>query len=230
MRSIPQTFIAPAANGKRRAAGIAPLLVAVFACFLAACAGTGVRNTSRTFKTVVIDAGHGGHDYGTRSSRRIMEKDAALDVARRLDTRLRAAGFKTVMTRKGDYFVPLDTRAKISNRTSNAIFISVHFNESRPKPYVHGVETYYTSAASTEIGRRILTKISALPGGSTRFMKTARFRVLRLNRNPAVLVECGYLSNPAEAARCATPAYRELIAGAIAEALIEQRGGQAPAP
>src|SRR4051812_20772387 len=85
MRSIPETFSAPAANGKRRAATAARVALALVACLLAACAGGGVRNTSRTFKTVVIDAGHGGHDNGTRASRRIVEKDAALDVAQRLN-------------------------------------------------------------------------------------------------------------------------------------------------
>lgn len=223
MRSIPESFTAGRPHGKQRAAGWARIGLAIFACFLAACAGGGVRKTSRTFKTVVVDAGHGGHDNGTRASRRIVEKDAALDVAQRLNAKLRAAGFGTVMTRNSDVFVPLDTRNAISNRTQNAIFISVHFNEARPKPSMHGVETFYYSAVSAEIAQRILAKVGAIPGGSPHFMKTARFRVLRNNRNPAVLVECGYLSNPAEAARCATPEYRDQIAGAIAQALVEQR-------
>lgn len=221
MRSIFESFTVRAGNGKRWAAQLA--LIAC-ACVLSACAGGGVRNTARTFKTVVVDAGHGGHDNGTRSSRLIVEKDAALDVAQRLNAKLRAAGFGTVMTRNSDVFIPLDTRNDISNRTQNAIFISVHFNEARPKPSMHGVETYYYSSVSAEIGQRILQKVGAIPGGSPHFMKPARFRVLRNNRNPAVLVECGYLSNRAEAARCATAEYRDQIAGAIAQALVEQRG------
>ena len=59
-------------------------------------------------------------------------------------------------------------------------------------------------------------------------MKTANFRVLKRNEYPAVLVECGFLSNPAEACRCATPRYRELLAAAIAGAIIEQRGPLTP--
>src|SRR5690349_12114308 len=85
---------------------------------LAGCA-TGVKNTSRTFQTVVVDAGHGGKDSGMRSRRGGAEKNNTLDVAQRLEPKLRDAGFKTVMTRKGDYFVELNDRAAISNRQHN---------------------------------------------------------------------------------------------------------------
>ncbi len=222
MRSIFENIFRTLRDGKRRAHGLR-LLAATLTLVLSGCAGGGVRHTSLSFNTVVIDAGHGGHDMGTRSGRIIMEKAAALDTAQRLERKLRGAGLRTVMTRTGDYFVELDQRVAISNRTGNAIFISVHFNESRPKPYVHGCETYYFSGVSADLARNILAKVSALPGSAPRFSKTARFRVLRNNRNPAVLVECGYMSNRAEAARCATPGYREKIADAIARAILEQR-------
>jgi N-acetylmuramoyl-L-alanine amidase len=225
MRSIPPTIPVAPVKGKpaRRAVYLLPL-VALAACVLAGCAGTGgVRNTSHSFTTVVIDAGHGGFDAGTRSSRLILEKDAALDIALKLDARLRAAGLHTVLTRKGDYFVTLDNRVGISNREENAIFVSCHLNESRPRPDIHGAETYYASSASTELGRSILRHVGALPGELPHFMKPARFHVLRLNRNPAVLVECGYLSNRGEAERFAGADYRSQVAGAIADAVIEQK-------
>ena len=223
MRSILQKIIGPNAEGKRHAL-ILRLMVLLMTAALASCAGgSGVRRTTRNFSTVVVDAGHGGHDVGTRASRRILEKDAALDVAQRLNAKLRAAGFKTVMTRSGDYFVGLDDRVAISNRQQNAIFVSVHFNEARKKPSIHGTETYYHSAVSAELGQRILGKAGQIPGGSAHFMKTANYRVLRNNRNPAVLVECAYLSNSGDAARSATPEYRDQLAGAIAAGIIEQR-------
>jgi N-acetylmuramoyl-L-alanine amidase len=182
-----------------------------------------VRRTSHSFTTVVIDAGHGGFDAGTRSSRLILEKDAALDIALKLDARLRAAGVNTVLTRKGDYFVTLDNRVAISNREENAVFVSCHLNESRPRPDIHGVETYYASSSSTDLGRSILQHVGALPGELPHFMKPAHYHVLRLNRNPAVLVECGYLSNRSEAGRFASADYRTQVAGAIADAVLEQR-------
>lgn len=195
----------------------------VLATLFAGCASSGVRNSSRSFRTVIIDAGHGGHDYGTRSSRYIQEKDAALDVALRLEPKLRAAGFKTVMTRKTDNFVTLDNRVRISNGQRNAVFVSIHFNEARPKPYISGAEVYYHSPASAELAQRMLRHVGSLPGSQPRFTKEARFRVLRLNLNPAILIEGGYFTNRAEAGRFATPAYRDALATEITKALVEQR-------
>lgn len=190
--------------------------------FLSGCAG--VKDTSRTFSTVVIDAGHGGHDSGARSRRGTSEKYVALDVARRLDARLREAGFRTVMTRGDDRFIPLDQRAAISNRQANAIFVSVHFNHSRSRA-ARGTESYYYSPVASGIAQRIEDNLDDLPGVSSRGVKQARFRVLRKAQYPAVLVECGFLSNRSEANRCASPSYRDAVAERIAEALIVQRFG-----
>jgi N-acetylmuramoyl-L-alanine amidase len=222
MRSILKNILALAIRGKL-------WLLVASACWLSACAHdqggvSTVRNTARSFNTVIVDAGHGGFDRGTQSSRLIAEKDAALDIALKVNGRLQAAGVQTVLVRKGDYFVDLDERVNISNRVQDAIFVSIHLNECRPRREIHGVETYYFSGVSQELARRILYKVGALPGQTPHFMKTARFRVLRNNRNPAVLVECGYLSNRAEAGRFATASYRDLVANAIAAAILEQRG------
>ena len=205
-------------NGKRPSVGLAVIAVVL----LAGCASPRVKDTSRTFQTVVIDAGHGGLDNGTRSRWGGNEKTAALEVATRLQPKLRAAGFNTVMTRDSDRFIELNERARISNRQSNAIFLSIHFNEA-PRRGIRGTEAYYKSPVSRELAQRLLGKVSRLPGASSRGLRTANFRVLRLNEYPAVLLECGYLSNPSEGSRCATSSYRERLAGAIADGLIEQR-------
>ena len=203
-------------------------LLAVALLCLSGCAGTvRVKDTTRSFDTVVIDAGHGGYDDGARSRWGGREKHHALDVARHLENRLRAVGLNTVMTRRSDTFVPLERRAAISNRQRNAVFVSVHFNHSRRRA-IRGTEVYYKSGVSQPVARRILGKIGALPGASPRFVRTANFRVLRLNEYPAVLVECGYLSHRREGARCASQAHRVRLAQAIAGALIEQRGWRAP--
>jgi len=177
------------------------------------------------FDTVVIDAGHGGHDSGafTRGRRsRVLEKYLALDVARRLEPKLRAAGFRTVMTRRDDRFISLDRRAAISNAHSDSVFISIHFNDARRRA-VHGVETYHNRRGTWQLAARIERSLASMPRGENRGVKTANFRVLRKSRGPALLVECGFLSNPSEAARCANAAWREQVADRLARAIIEQR-------
>src|SRR5204863_8963026 len=76
--------------------------------------------------TVVIDAGHGGYDRGGVPGQRITEKDKTLDVALRLRRILQEDGYKVIMTRDQDVFVPLGTRVTIANSYRNAIFISIH--------------------------------------------------------------------------------------------------------
>lgn len=177
------------------------------------------------FTTVVVDAGHGGHDSGAISRRRkprAIEKDLALDVARRLKEKLREDGLKVVMTRADDTFIPLDERVAISNRQRDSIFVSIHFNDS-PKRRVHGAEVYHNDRGTEGLARRIARSLSAHSGCANRGVKRANYRVLRNSRGPAVLVECGYLSHAGEAARCANPAYRERLADAIAQAIREQR-------
>lgn len=204
---------------------ITGLLMGMVALLFSACSSTvRVKDTSRTFNTVVIDPGHGGSARGTWSRWAGAEKTAALNVGLRLEPKLRAAGFNTVMTRTKDVDVELNQRAKISNRQTNAVFVSIHFNEAGSRK-VRGTETFYKSAPSRALAGRIQAALVALPGHTSRGVKTANFRVLRLNEYPAVLVECGFFSNPTEGARCATPAHQEKIAQALADAIIAQRGG-----
>jgi N-acetylmuramoyl-L-alanine amidase len=224
MKNIPATFHEPASCGKVRRA-LVLLVACAAACLFSSCAG-GVKDTSRTFTGVVLDAGHGGHDSGTTSRYAGREKDAALDVVMRLRPKVAAAGFRTVLTRKNDTFIPLDTRASISNREHNVIFVSVHFNDTR-RSQIRGTEVYYNSQCSAQIARNILNQIAAIPGASSRGIHTANFRVLRKAQYPAVLVECGYFSNPVEGRRCANGAYRELLAEAIARGISIQRHGSA---
>ncbi len=203
----------------------ARLALASAAMLLGACSTTmRVKDTSRTFDTVVIDAGHGGSARGAWSRWGGAEKDATLSVALRLQPKLQAAGFKTVMTRTHDVDVELNQRARISNRQDNAVFVSIHFNHS-PARRICGTETYYKSRPSLGLARHIQAAVCSLPGHTSRGVKTANFRVLRLNKYPAVLVECGFLSHRKEGARCCRPDNQERIAGAIARGIVAQRGG-----
>jgi N-acetylmuramoyl-L-alanine amidase len=200
-----------------------PLLLALCVLFLAGCA-TGVVDTTRTFHTVVIDPGHGGKDSGV-AHYGLQEKNLALDVALRLRPKLQAAGFNIVMTRTTDVFIPLEDRAAISNAHSSVFYISIHFNDS-PKRSIHGATVYYHVPVAAPMATAIASSLGAIT--FNRGIMTARFRVLRKNHYPAVLVECGFISNRAEAARCGTPEFREALATRIAQAIIHQRLGSAP--
>ena len=222
MKNIPTSFREASASGKV-SRGLALAAACVAACIFTGCT-SGVKDTSRTFSGVVLDAGHGGHDSGTTSRYAGREKDATLDVVMRLRPKVAGAGFRTVMTRSVDTFIPLSTRAAISNRQSNVIFVSVHFNDTR-RSAIRGTEVYYTSPCSAQIARNILNQIAAIPGASSRGIHTANFAVLRRAQYPAVLVECGFFSNPIEGRRCGSGAYRELLAEAIARGILIQRRG-----
>ena len=115
---------------RRSFAAVAGLPLAVF--LLAGCESTVPRVMSPgSFSTVVIDAGHGGHDSGERPPGRQAEKDLALDTALRLAPLLREAGLHTVLTRSDDTFVELDDRVAIADRYGpDAILVSVHYNAS----------------------------------------------------------------------------------------------------
>jgi len=198
-----------------------------FVASLAACStvGTpGVKNTSKTFTTVVVDAGHGGKDSGAYRRYGPPEKMVALDVAQRLEKKLRESQIKTVMTRDSDVFIPLNDRVAIENKQKSAVFVSIHFNDSR-KRRARGFETYYHSGASFDLANRIQQKLMTIPNSSNGGVHTANFRVLRLADCPAVLVECGYLSNRSEGNQARDWEYRELLADRIAEAVVEQRYG-----
>jgi N-acetylmuramoyl-L-alanine amidase len=148
-----------------------------------------------------------------------------LDVAERLERKLRESKIKTVMTRDSDVFIPLDDRVKMENNQKNAVFVSIHFNDS-PKRRTHGFETYYHSGASVDLADRIQQKLMAIPNSANGGVHTANFRVLRLANCPAVLVECGYLSNRSEGNHAGDSEYRELLADRIAEAIVEERYGE----
>jgi N-acetylmuramoyl-L-alanine amidase len=184
-----------------------------------------VKDTTRTFTTVVVDAGHGGKDNGAFRRYGGAEKNATLDVATRLASKLRESQFKVVMTRAGDVFIPLDQRADISNRQSNAIFVSVHFNDSGRRG-IRGFETYYHSSVARPLAYRIQQHLLTLPGAVNRGVKTANFRVLRKAQYPAVLVECGFLSNRSEGAAARSANRRDNLADKIAEAIVDERYGK----
>lgn len=198
-----------------RALKYAALLAA--AASLTGCAAIGHLGS---FSNVVVDAGHGGIDKGARARDGSAEKNYTLDTAKRLKKSLQGRGFNVVMTRSGDYFVPLPTRAAISNRQWNSVFVSVHYNDS-PRSAPYGTETYYFSPRSYSLAAHIQQELAKVT--HSRGVKRARFHVLRNNSKPAVLVELGFLSSPEELRRIRSGSYRSRLADAIARGVAKSQ-------
>ena len=176
-----------------------------------------------SFSTVVIDAGHGGHDSGERPGvGRVPEKDLALDTAKRLAPLLREAGLKTVLTRSDDTFVELDDRVAIADRYGpDAILVSIHYNASGSSA-PRGIETYFwrpdSYGLAIRVQRNILSETGMPNHGVIR-------RVLRLTHNPqepSILCECGYLTNGEDYAQAISESYRQKLAEGIADGIVEQ--------
>lgn len=177
---------------------------------------------AKAFDTVVLDAGHGGHDRGAAIGY-VFEKHLALDTARRVEQLLRAQGLKVVMTRSTDVFIPLDGRSSTGNRYRNAIFVSVHYNYSRGGSG-HGLETYWCHNDSQALAGYIQAYIIQESRLTNRGVKHANYHVIReTKRNPAVLVECGFVSNSSERAGMMAGQYRERIAEGIAKGILAFR-------
>ena len=192
--------------------------------------------------TVVLDPGHGGHDRGA-ASRFGYEKDFALDVALRARPLLEKQGYKVVMTRATDVFIPLDQRSTVANHIANSIFVSIHFNSSNSNADARGFEIFSMAPrgapATNDAGPRERDlreepgNAVDLPSGALacsvfhallghvpmvdRGVKHARFAVLRFCTQPAVLVECGFVSNNAESTLISSSAWRAHVAEAIAD-------------
>jgi N-acetylmuramoyl-L-alanine amidase len=178
-----------------------------------------VWGADRKFRTVVIDAGHGGFDRGGIPGQRVPEKTMALDVAQRLGKILQRAGYQVVMTRDSDVFVTLGERVRIANRYHDAIFVCVHFN-SATRVGANGIETYYYSTNSAALAASIHRHVVGNTTTDNRGIRRRGYFVLRRTSIPGVLVECGFLTNPAEARLALQSSYRQKLADGIADGVM----------
>lgn len=202
----------------------------------------------KPFSTVILDAGHGGHDKGAASPYEL-EKNFALDVSRRVRDELQSAGVRVFMTRNSDDFVELHDRAALANAKQNAIFVSIHFNAS-PNLSANGLEIFCVTprgSPSTEYDELLERDMIQEYGNEyelqsftlahaiyhcmqgskltmfDRGVKRARFAVLRLTKMPSVLIEGGFLSNLGDARLVAGKDWRNRYAKAIATGILEYK-------
>jgi len=202
-------------NSRRIASSAAGLLLTFLACTSDAAKSSRSSGGDDSPITVVIDAGHGGHDRGGIPGQRVAEKDMTLDVALRLRNILSASGYNVVMTRSSDVYVPLAGRVAIANSYRNAVFVCIHFNAT-PRSGASGIETYFYSRDSLPLASAIHYYVAGGAPTENRGVRRRGYYVLRKTNIPAVLVECGFLTNPTEAAYAQAGSYRQKLAEEIA--------------
>ena len=147
-------------------------------------------------RTVVIDAGHGGSDYGAIRDN-INEKDITLDVSKRLKTLLQKQGYNVIMTRDTDEYLSLQERCDITEAAHPDIFVSVHVNSS-VKPGITGVETHYYHQESLALAQTVHAAIASNIKSNNRGLFKSKFYVINHTTVPAILCEIGFISNDSE--------------------------------
>jgi N-acetylmuramoyl-L-alanine amidase len=172
---------------------------------------------------IAIDPGHGGRDPGAVGINGLQEKGIVLDIGQRVAELLEQQGAQVILTRQDDREIDLEPRVANANRGNATLFVSIHANAiSLDRPDINGVETYYYSSdASYRLAQVIQTSVAQATGMRNIGVKQARFYVLRNTTMPAVLVEVGFVTGRDDAPRLADPAFRDLMAQAIARGILQ---------
>ena len=176
---------------------------------------------AKSFRYVVIDPGHGGHDKGGNSGK-VYEKHLALDTALRLEHILKQRGISTKMTRRSDVFISLPRRVAIGKRYSRSIFVSIHFNHAWRRE-ASGLETFYHGSEGKKLANHVQRGITSKLSTPNRGAKYARFYVIRNSKYPAILVEGGFVSNRKERERMKKAWFRQSLAEGIAEGILKYK-------
>lgn len=195
---------------------------------------SGAKEKEKEF-IVVIDAGHGGNDPGKVSPDGILEKDVNLAIALKLKERLEEQGVKVILTRDSDYCLAAEgatnkkksdmiNRMEIVNTSGADLLISIHQNSYSDKK-VKGSQTFYygSSAESEKLAKEIQSCIREyVDNDNNRKAKAENdYYILRKSVCPAVIIECGFLSNPEETAMLVDESYQDKLAQAISKAVCE---------
>ena len=215
------------------AACVAFALISLSFCkWSASDAATNIQDTP-SLPVIIIDAGHGGEDGGAVSKNGTLEKDLNLSISKKLCDIFKAAGYEVVMTRETDTMLydknadykgrkkelDLGKRVEIANSYENAIFISIHMN-SFPDAKYSGLQVYYSKnhPGSAEVAENIQSTVrDALQKENGRQIKPAGQNIFVLDRIriPAVLIECGFLSNAHECQKLSEEEYQKKLSLAI---------------
>ncbi len=195
-------------------------------------------------RLVVLDPGHGGKDTGASGQNKVLEKQVVLDISNRVKKLLEAKGIPVRLTRTGDTYPTLDQRNAYADKVGADLFISIHADGAGSSS-AHGVETFITTAAGCDssnhygqpgdksaqrnnqfdpanaiLGFSIQSNLVKMSKRSDRGLRRARFSVIKKASCPSALVECGFLTNPAEESLLNSSSYRENVARGISNGIL----------
>ena len=203
------------------------IVIAVLFAVVGIAIGIGIKHyeTLQTFSSsdikVVLDAGHGEPDGGAVGVSGVVEKDINLAIVQKLQEVLESKGFEVILTRSGDSGLQ-DENADIMKNSHADIFVSIHMNSFGDQK-VSGLHIFYDKnhPEIERLAKSIQNKMSEVTGAEMHAVKTADERLFLMKNPPmpAILVECGFLSNPDEEKKLASDEYQSKIAWAIASAI-----------
>lgn len=211
--------------------------IMVSTLFITAWHGQQVSTVGLNQKLIVIDPGHGGMDGGGVGVNDILEKDLNLQIAKRLEQKLMEQGYQVVMTRTEDISLheegkktvreqknsDLKKRALIANEQKAGLFVSIHMNKFE-SPEIKGAQVFYKKEDShgEQYAKYIMEELKILDSENHRQAKPLPNKNLTFSKLnvPAVLVECGFISNAEEAKKLGEETYQESIADAIVKGIL----------
>ena len=170
--------------------------------------------------TIVIDPGHGGNDRGTTGARGTDEKGLTMLTSELLAAKLKAAGADVIMTREADTYVSLRKRVAVSHQHEADAFVSIHY-DANPDASIHGFTTYYTRSAHQQLAAAVNDGLASTVPLRNRGAQPGNFLVLRENRQNAILIELGFLSNPNEERIVTADLFREQATHGIYKGLLD---------
>lgn len=195
-----------------------------------------VQPNSKKQTLIVLDAGHGGKDFGTHSKKNhYEEKKLTLMTTQMVQNYLKQMGYEVALTRSHDTFIALEKRAEIANKLEADLFVSIHYNHA-PSVEAEGIEVYCyrdeknpTSTRlveSKKLADKVLNLVVKHTNATSRGVRKANFAVIRETKMPAILIEGGFLSNPQERKKILELPYRRYLAFGIASGIDRYLGGK----
>lgn len=170
---------------------------------------------------IILDPGHGGSDEGAKVHY-FMEKRLTLMTSLLVRKYLEEMGYRVLMTRSKDVFIPLPRRVSMANKTKAVLFASIHYNSS-PSPDAHGIEVFYHGGSdakrlnqSRKLATSVLGELISHTTALSRGIKNGNFHVIRETSMPAILIEAGFMTNHEERTNLRDKKYLEKISKGIA--------------